>query len=530
MQTNFRNSITRGLIAVTVAGFGCIFSSCTSNQETKRLPNIVIIYADDLGYGDIVVNGAKGVKTPNIDLLASKGVNFTDAHCSAATCTPSRYSLLTGSYAFRKDAEILDGDAPFIISENQGTLPEMLKRAGYTTGVVGKWHLGLGSGQVNWNERVSPGPGEIGFDYSFLIPATGDRVPCVFLENQKVVGLEPDDPIRVSYHEKLEEFPTGADHPELLMQKPDLDHSNTIVNGISRIGFMSGGRNALWVDEDFPVVLTDKAKMFIMDNRENPFFLFMSFHDIHVPRVPNQKFKGKSSMGLRGDAIVQMDWCTGQIIEELEKLGLAENTLVIFTSDNGPVLDDGYADQAVELLGAHQPSGPFNGGKYSAYEAGTRMPTIVYWPGTVKPGKSNALLTQVDWFASLAKLVGEPLAANEAPDSFEQLDAWLGRTDKGREAILEEAFTFSLRKGQWKYIHPQEQVFKIPDWLLKTGIDLGLSPLPQLYDLAVDIAEETNLADDRSDILNEMKTELLKIRNTPYTRKGYQPEVKIYDK
>lgn len=512
----------KNLLLTTICLATVAACSPAKKEMTALKPNIVIIYADDLGFGDIGVNGAKGVKTPHIDLLASRGINFSDAHCTAATCTPSRYSLLTGSYAFRRDAEILDGDAPLIISENQGTLPKMLKRAGYTTGVVGKWHLGLGSGQVNWNERVSPGPAEIGFDYSFLIPATGDRVPCVFMENQKVVGLEAGDPIEISYHEKLDGFYTGADLPELLRQKPDIDHSNTIVNGISRIGFMSGGKNALWVDEDFPLVLTEQAKMFLTDNRKNPFFLFMSFHDIHVPRVPHQQFTGKSSMGLRGDAIAQMDWCTGQIIEELEKLGLTENTLVIFTSDNGPVLDDGYADQAVELLGNHQPSGPFKGGKYSSYEAGTRMPTIVYWPGVVASGKSDALLTQVDWFASLAKLVGEPLTANEAPDSFEQLDAWLGKTDVSRETILEEAFSLSLRKGQWKYIHPQEQVFEMPDWLLKTGIDLGLSPLPQLYDLSVDIAEETNLADDRSDILNEMKTELLKIRNSPGTREGYR--------
>jgi arylsulfatase A-like enzyme len=217
-----------------------------------------------------------------------------------------------------------------------------------------------------------------------------------------------------------------------------------------------------------------------------------------------------------------MDWCTGQVIEELEKLGLTDHTLVIFSSDNGPVLDDGYADQAVELLGGHQPSGTYNGGKYSSYEAGTRMPTIVYWPGVVKPGKSDALLTQVDWFASLAKLAGQPLEANEAPDSFDHLDAWLGKTDKGRETILEEAFSFSLRKGQWKYIHPQEQVIEIPDWLKQTGISLGLSFSPQLYDLSVDAGEKANLADDRSDIVNEMKTELLQIKNAPGTRRGYQ--------
>ena len=172
-----------------------LFTASHFAYSQKDKPNIVIIYVDDLGYGDIGVNGAVGVKTPNIDTLAENGLNFTDAHCSASPCTPSRYSLLTGSYAFRNNAAILEGDAPLIIDTTKETLPKMLQKAGYTTGVVGKWHLGLGKGKIDWNKRIPLGPKEVGFDYSFLIPATGDRVPCVFLENQKVVGLDLNDPI-----------------------------------------------------------------------------------------------------------------------------------------------------------------------------------------------------------------------------------------------------------------------------------------------------------------------------------------------
>jgi arylsulfatase A len=244
-------------------------------QATTQKPNIILIYVDDLGYGDIGVNGAKGVKTPNIDYLANNGVNFSDAHCSASTCTPSRYSLLTGSHAFRSKAAILQGDAPLLIPPKKGNLASMLKKAGYTTGVVGKWHLGLGNGALDWNKDISPGPREIGFDYSFLIPATGDRVPCVFVENQKVVGLDPKDPIKVSYGERLEGYPIGTDHPELLKVDADLQHKNVIVNGVSRIGYMSGGQKALWTDEDFPFVLTNKATDFIEKNRTNPSFCFI---------------------------------------------------------------------------------------------------------------------------------------------------------------------------------------------------------------------------------------------------------------
>jgi arylsulfatase A-like enzyme len=480
---------------------------CSHNQNTAvTKPNIVIIYADDLGYGDIGVNGAKSVKTPNIDRMAQHGVNFTDAHCSAATCTPSRYSLLTGCFGFRNKAAVLPGDAPLIIDLAKGTLPSMLQKAGYTTGVVGKWHLGLGSGTANWNEEIKPGPREIGFDYSFLIPATGDRVPCVFVENQKVVGAAPDDPISVSYGAEIDGYPTGTAHPELLKMKADLQHSNSIVNGVSRIGFMSGGEKSLWKDEDFPFALTNKAINFIDENKTKPFFLYLAFHDIHVPRRPNDKFVGTSTMGPRGDAIAQMDWCVGEVINHLEELGLAQNTLIIFSSDNGPILDDGYDDKAVELLGSHQPAGPFNGAKYSILEAGTRMPTIVYWPGTVNPCTSSALLTQVDLYASLAHLVGQEVSPGDATDSENYLDAWLGRTEKGREYMLEEAYTMALRNGDWKFIKPQTGT--TPDWMKNKKINTGLSNEIQLFNLKDDLGETKNVASEHPETVSKLSLKL----------------------
>lgn len=478
----------------------------TNRQTAVKKPNIVIIYADDLGFGDIGVNGAKGVQTPNIDRLAKNGVNFTDAHCSSATCTPSRFSLLTGSYAFRNNAAVLPGDAPLIIDPKKGTLPSMLQQAGYRTGVVGKWHLGLGNGMVNWNEEIKPGPREIGFDYSFLIPATGDRVPCVFVENQKVLGLDPVDPIHVSYGDRIDGYPVGSEHPELLKIFADLQHSNSIVNGVSRIGYMNGGKNALWKDEDFPFVLTNKAKAFVTENKDCPFFLYLAFHDIHVPRVPNEQFVGKSTMGPRGDAIAQMDWCIGLLVKHFEELGLAENTLIIFSSDNGPVLDDGYTDKAVELLGDHHPAGQFRGAKYSIFEAGTRMPTIACWPGTVKPGVSDAVLSQVDLYASCARLVGQEIAQGDAPDSEDHLDAWLGKSNTGRKVLLEEAYTFALREGDWKYIMPRNRT--TPEWMKNKNVESGLLNEPQLFNLKNDIGEKENVAATNPDVVQIMAKKL----------------------
>lgn len=474
-------------------------------------PNIVLIYADDVGYGDVGCYGATRVQTPHIDRLAREGLRFTDAHAPAATCTPSRYALLTGQYAWRRPGtRVLPGDAALIIEPGRPTLASVLKQAGYTTAVIGKWHLGLGAGpgRTDWTGLIKPGPLEVGFDYCYLIPATGDRVPCVYVENHRVVGADPHDPIVVSYSEPLTNEPTGKDRPDLLKLRPSHGHDQTIINGISRIGYMSGGRAARWVDEDMADVLTGKAVEFIERHRAKPFFLYFATHDIHVPRVPHPRFVGKTPMGPRGDVIVQLDWCVGQLLQTLDRLGLADRTLVMFSSDNGPVVDDGYQDQARERLGDHRPAGPLRGGKYSAFEGGTRVPFLVRWPGRVKPGVSGALISHVDLLASLAALTGQKLPEGAGPDSVNVLPALLGDSPTGRDHLVQQAGALSLRVGDWKYIEPRRG----PRWSQNTGIELGNDPEGQLYNLAEDLGETNNLRRAHPDKAAEMAARLKQIR------------------
>ncbi|QNI36311.1 sulfatase-like hydrolase/transferase [Edaphobacter albus] len=479
-------------------------------------PNIIFIYADDLGYGDVSCYGATSVRTPNIDALASQGLRFTDAHATSATCTPSRYSVMTGQYAWRKQGTgILPGDAPLIIDTHQLTLPSLLKRTGYTTGIVGKWHLGLGSGEINWNGDIKPGPLEIGFDYSFIIPATPDRVPCVFVENHRVVNLDPADPIHISYKAAFPGELTGKDHPELLKMKPSHGHDMAIVDGVSRIGYMEGGKSALWVDEDIADTLSGKAVHFIEQNSHHPFFLYYPVHDIHVPRLPNERFVGKTSMGPRGDAIAELDWCVGRIVQTLEKQGIAHNTLIVFSSDNGPVVDDGYQDDAVKKLGSHKPAGIYRGGKYSNFDGGTRVPFIAKWPDRIKSGTtSNALVDQIDLLASFASLTGQQLQHNDAPDSVDLLPALLGRSRIGRESLVEEAGALSLVDGQWKVIRGDNKAAFDP----YTKTELGNAPRPQLYDRISDPGEHHDVAAAHPEIVQRMLAKLNQIQSAGRSR------------
>lgn len=401
MNYNLLSSLPLTLIPLA----GLSAANKAASKQTK--PNIVLIYADDIGYGDLSCYGYSKVPTPNVDRLAAEGVRFTNAHCAAATSTPSRYGLFTGQYPWRKQGTgIADGDAAMIINPNQHTMPRMLQTVGYKTGAVGKWHLGLGSekGKQDWNGLVTPGLKELGFDYSYIMAATGDRTPCVFIENGRVAHLDPNDPIEVSYTNNFPGEPSGKDNPELLRMHPTHRHDQAIVNGISRIGYMRGGKSALWVDENIADSITSKALHFIDANKDVPFFLYFGTQDVHVPRAPHPRFVGKSGLGPRGDAILEFDWIVGQVMDKLKKLNLDKNTLVILSSDNGPVIDDGYQDQAVELLGDHKPWGPFRGGKYSSFEAGTRVPQIVRWPAKVKSGVSDAVVSQMDWYASFASI------------------------------------------------------------------------------------------------------------------------------
>ncbi len=394
------NTLSRLVVFVLLGIVGIPSSEAATKPPS---PNIVLILADDLGYGDVGCYGATKIPTPNMDRLAHEGLRFTDAHATSATCTPSRYALLTGEYPWRKKGTgILPGNASLIIPTNHITLPGILQQARYRTGVVGKWHLGLGGpGGADWNGLIAPGPLEIGFDYCFIMAATGDRVPCVYIEDHRVVGLDPADPIQVSYGKPIGDEPTGKQYPELLRMRLTAGHDGTIINGIGRIGFMTGGKAARWKDEDMADTFTKQAVRFIERNTNQPFFLYFATHDPHVPRVPHPRFLGKSGCGVRGDVIVQLDWCVGEVLAALDRLHLATNTLVILSSDNGPVLDDGYADGAVRDLNGHKPAGPLRGGKYSIYEGGTRVPFLVRWPGRVKPGLSDALICQVDLLKSL---------------------------------------------------------------------------------------------------------------------------------
>ena len=474
-------------------------------------PNFLVIYTDDVGYGDVSCYKGCDFKTPNIDRIAAEGLRFTDAHCTAATCTPSRYTLLTGSYAFRnKRAKILRGSAALIIDPKMATLPKVLQKAGYSTGVVGKWHLGLGEGNVNWNAEVKPGPREVGFGYHFLIPATGDRTPCVYLEEGRVVGLDPKDPIAVSYGKRIGSAKSGSEARDTLKMDWSHGHNSTIVNGISRIGWMTGGHKARWVDEDMADVITRKAVDFIGKNKDKPFFLFYSTHDIHVPRVPHRRFVGKSGTGPRGDAMVQTDWCVGELLKALEKNGLTDNTMVILSSDNGPVLGDGYKDDANEKLGKHDPNGPFRAGKYSKFEGGTRVPFIVKWPGKIKPGETTpALFGQVDLAKTLCMIVEAEIPDGAFVDSRDAGKSLLGRDPLGRAHLIHEAGGLALRQGQWKFIPAGGTRDQLGPWV-NVKIPAGGS----LYDLSNDLGERRNVAAKNTEKLAEMKALLQKLRES----------------
>lgn len=486
--------------------FALFCLSLLAHSQSPK-PNVIIIYADDLGYGDVSCYGAKKVATPNIDRLAKKGIRFTNAHTTAATCTPSRYSLLTGEYAWRKPGTgVATGDAAALILPGRSTLPLVFQQAGYQTGVVGKWHLGLGpQGGPDWNGEVKPSPLDIGFHESFIMAATGDRVPCVYVDNRRVVNLDPNDPIKVSFKEPIGNEPTGRANPELLKMKHSHGHDFTIINGIGRIGYMTGGKSARWKDEDMADIFTQKAVSFIENHAKQPFFLYFATQDIHVPRVPHERFAGKSGMGPRGDVILQLDWAVGKVLETLDRLGIAQNTMIVFSSDNGPVVDDGYQDQAVELLNGHTPAGPLRGGKYSAFDAGTRVPFIVSWPQKIKAGVSPALVSQIDLLASFASLTGQTFDATTAPDTRNYLPTLLGKDQKGRDHVIEHAGTFSVIQGDWKYIEPSNRA----KMSVETNTELGNDTKPQLYNLKTDLGEKNNLAETNPAKLKELE-ELLK--------------------
>ncbi|NKI27541.1 arylsulfatase [Arenibacter sp. 6A1] len=503
--------MTKHLVAI---GLALILTSCGDKtkknipeETTNSKPNIVIIYADDLGYGDVSSYGSTELITPNIDRISNEGIRFTNGYATSPTCTPSRFSLLSGIYPFRSQkAKVLPGNAPLLFELGKQTLPSMLHDAGYFTGVVGKWHLGLGDENMNWNGEIKPGPREIGFDYSYIMASTNDRVPSVYVKNHHIDGLDPNDPIEVSYRKNFEGEPTGKENPELLKVHPSHGHDQSIHNGISRIGYMRGGKSALFIDEDMSDDFLKESTKFINDHKDKPFFLFYSLHQPHVPRIPHPRFAGKSGLGPRGDVILEADWAVGQFLDELDRLGLAENTIVIFSSDNGPVLDDGYEDEAITKNGKHSPSGGLRGGKYSKFDAGTHVPFMVRWPAEIKPGVSDALVCQIDFTASFASLVGQE---NLTPDSENILDAFIGKSKVGRDnLILGSQGITTYRKGDYILIPSQKGPKR--NWVNhETGNDLNV----QLYNVKEDRGQQNNIADQHPEMVSKMLDEIEIIMN-----------------
>ena len=488
-------------LSIMLSFLAALPSLATAAQQR---PNVLLIVADDLGYGDVSAYGSRTISTPNIDRLAHGGVCFTNGHSASATSTPSRYGLITGMYPWRRKTNILPGDAPLIIGKEQFTLARLFQEAGYRTGAIGKWHLGIGQGKIDWNHTIKPGPNEIGFDYSCILPATVDRVPCVYVENGNVVGLDPSDPIEVNYQKNFEGQPTALTNPELVTKVMwSHGHNNTVINGIPRIGFMRGGKSALWNDEEMASYLVGKVKEFIKHQpEEQPFFLYYGLHEPHVPRIPNSKFAGSTTMGPRGDVIVEADWCVGEVIRELEEKGLLESTIVIFTSDNGPVLDDGYKDQAVELVGNHDMNGGYRGGKYSLYEAGTRVPFFVYWQGHIRPIVSDALVAQQDLLASFAKMLHRPIPVGL--DSEEILSTFLGKSKKGRQGMVIEAVGRLAYRTQEYALIPAYKGAKRNT----TGNEMGIVDTLSLFDLRTDHHQQHNIIQQKAKLARRMQAAL----------------------
>jgi arylsulfatase A-like enzyme len=491
-------------------------------------PNIVLIFADDVGYGDLGVYGATHVKTPNLDKLASQGRRFTDAQSASAVCTPSRYALLTGRYPVRH------GDlwapkflkTPLLIEPDRTTLADILKDAGYSTAAIGKWHLGFGSTEpTNWNAPLNPGPLELGFDYYFGVPVVSSHPPFVYVENHGVVGYDASDPFVYGERAATKEYDEKF--------------------GLDEIGGAKAA-HALYDDEQVGTTLTEKATKWIRENApgDKPFFLYFATTNIHHPFTPAKRFQGTSEAGRYGDFLQELDWIVGEVMRALDEAGETDNTLLIFTSDNGGMLNRGGQDA---WKAGHHMNGDLLGFKFDAWEGGHRVPFIARWPGRIEPDSvSNSLIgSNVDLPATFAAIVGRELKPNEAEDSFNLLPVLTGDPDtKVREEMLIAPFRethLALRKGDWVYIGAQAgggfSAKKVGDHMLggpaatlfthavnsdvENGEIKADAPEAQLYNLAQDVNERENVIRERPDVAEEMKAAMERARiapTAPHTR------------
>ncbi|MEM7699585.1 MAG: arylsulfatase [Verrucomicrobiota bacterium] len=496
-----------------------IFLSAGFANDNEGPPNIIVIFADDLGYGDLSCYGAELIKTPNIDRLASEGRHFTDAHTPSPVCSPSRYCLLTGKYAFRNGFySPVFLRAGLQIEQEQTTIPALLGRAGYASACIGKWHLGFGKKTPDWNGELKPGPLEVGFDYYFGVPVVNSHPPFVWVENHRVVGLVEEDPLVYGREAVTEAFP----------EKLDLD----MIGGAE-------AAHALYQDRDVAETLTEKSIEWIEENQDRPFFLYLSTTHIHHPFTPAERFLGTSEAGVYGDFVHELDWMVGEIMTSLEERELSENTLILFTSDNGGMFNSG--GQEAWKLG-HRPNGPLLGFKFGAWEGGHRVPFIARWPGQIPPGStSDELISTIDLLATFAAIAGVALKNIEGPDSFNILPALIGEPQQPiRDHLIISPMKHriaGLRFGDWLFINGRgsggydnkrdtEYVRGGPGAFLLTeqsnsDIEGGEfrpdAPPAQLYNLEEDLSQTTNLFESNPEQVKRMRALLRRHRQAERT-------------
>ena len=494
-----------GLLLMLVSAVGC--ASASRDNKPERLPNVILINADDLGYGDLGCYGATKLHTPNIDALALRGRRFTDAHCASSVCSPSRYGLLTGTYPLRAN---LWGPLPFrqplVIDTDRPTLASLFKQTGYDTACVGKWHLGAGEGQTDYNARIAPGPNACGFDYYFGHISVNSGPPFVFIENDHVVGYDPNDP-----------FVYG---------KKSVTQVQPAKSGYSAIG---GAEQAhlLYRDHQVGTTFADKATRWIADRpSDRPYFLYLATTNIHHPFTPAERFQGTSEAGIYGDFVHELDWIVGQVIHAIDARGDLDNTLIVFTSDNGGMLNHG--GQAAWEKG-HRLNGGLLGFKFGVWEGGHRIPMIVAWPGHVPPNTaSDHLISQIDFLATFAALLGRDI--DTGPDSINQLPELLGGVDQPLRdelvVLCNSPKHIGIRTGRWLYIPAQDEGgFDGRRWgdhtlggaaalkytkQVNSDIDAEGrikpgAPKVQLYDLQADPSQTRNVADAHADIVKAMQ-------------------------
>jgi arylsulfatase A len=494
--------VATGLLALLTSGQ-------TSIARDARLPNVLVLYADDLGYGDLSgQNPDSRIPTPHLDRLAATGTRFTDGHSSSGICSPSRYALLTGRHHWRDFHGIVNAFGKSVFRPERLTLPEMLKQKGYATACIGKWHLGwdwdairkdkgIGPESFDWSKGIPDGPLAHGFDHYF-----GDTVinfpPYAWIEDEKLV-TPPDTMLDTKLWPAIKEG-----------------------NWECRPGPMVTG----WNPYDVLPTLAEKGVEYIVGRKghEQPFLLYFAFPCPHAPIVPNDAFDGRSRAGAYGDFVVETDDVVGRLLAALDDAGLAENTLVLFTADNGP---EHYA-YARDANFGHWSARPFRGLKRDVYEGGHHVPFLLRWPGVTKPGStSDALVSQIDLMATLASAVGFDLPDDAAEDSHDMLPYLRGEAEHVRTAHVHNTFEneYALRDGDWLLIDAQDGYRSrgFEAWMKRHDYPPDDEGPVELYNLAEDVGQRRNVAGEHAERVAAMQATLKKIREAGRTRAARRP-------